>query len=70
MNDAPPPVVVITGAAHGLGRAVAAQLAGQGHRALISARDGHAAARAADELGDAVTPLPALDLRDAAPPPW
>ena len=49
-----PTVVLVTGAARGLGRAVAAQLAGQGHRVLISARDGEKAARAADELGDTV----------------
>ena len=61
-----PTVVLVTGAAHGLGRAVAAQLAGQGHRVLISARDGEKAARAADELGDAVSALQALDISDPA----
>ena len=60
----PRPVALVTGAAHGLGRAVAEQLARDGHRVLISARDGHAAARAADELGDPVTALPSLDITD------
>jgi NAD(P)-dependent dehydrogenase (short-subunit alcohol dehydrogenase family) len=58
------PVALVTGAAHGLGRAVADQLAGHGYRVLISARDGLAAAGAAQELGDAVTALPGLDITD------
>ena len=59
-------VVLVTGAAHGLGRAVAEQLARQGHRVLITARDADAAAHTAKELGPAVTALPALDITDPA----
>jgi NAD(P)-dependent dehydrogenase (short-subunit alcohol dehydrogenase family) len=59
-------VVLVTGAAHGLGSAVAEQLARQGHRVLITARDVDAAAHTAKELGPAVTALPALDITDPA----
>jgi len=59
-----PPVALITGAAQGLGREVAAQLARRGHDVLITARDADAARAAADELGENVTALPALDITD------
>jgi NAD(P)-dependent dehydrogenase (short-subunit alcohol dehydrogenase family) len=58
------PVALVTGAAHGLGREVARQLAERGHAVLVSARDPAAAARTAEELGTNVTALPALDLTD------
>jgi NAD(P)-dependent dehydrogenase (short-subunit alcohol dehydrogenase family) len=55
---------LVTGAAHGLGREVARQLAERGHAVLVSARDPAAAAQTAEELGASVTALPALDLTD------
>ena len=58
------PVALVTGAAHGLGREVARQLAERGHAVLVSARDPAAAAQTAEELGASVTALPALDLTD------
>ena len=61
-----PPVALITGAAHGLGREVAAQLAHRGHQVLVTARDADVARSAADELGENVTALPALDIADPA----
>ena len=61
------PIALITGAAHGLGREVASQLADQGHRVVITARDPRAAQQAADELGERVQALPvALDIADSA----
>jgi NAD(P)-dependent dehydrogenase (short-subunit alcohol dehydrogenase family) len=60
------PVALITGAAHGLGREVAAQLVRRGHHVLITARDGDVARSAADELGENVVALPALDITDPA----
>ena len=61
----PLPVALVTGAAHGLGREVAAQLARRGYHVLVSARDADTAKRAADEIGDGVSALPALDVTDA-----
>jgi NAD(P)-dependent dehydrogenase (short-subunit alcohol dehydrogenase family) len=52
-----PRVVLITGAARGLGREVARQLAELGHQVLISARDPQDAEQAAAELGVGVTAL-------------
>jgi NAD(P)-dependent dehydrogenase (short-subunit alcohol dehydrogenase family) len=60
------PVALITGAAHGLGREVAAQLVRRGHHVLITARDGDVARSAADELGENVVALAALDITDPA----
>jgi NAD(P)-dependent dehydrogenase (short-subunit alcohol dehydrogenase family) len=58
-------IVLVTGAAHGLGREVARQLAEQGRHVLISARDAEAAATAAKELGHGVSALPVgLDITD------
>ena len=59
-----PAVALITGAAHGLGLEVAAQLARRGHRVLVTARDAGTAKSAADQLGANVTALPALDVTD------
>jgi NAD(P)-dependent dehydrogenase (short-subunit alcohol dehydrogenase family) len=47
----PPLNVLITGAAHGLGREVAAQLAADGHQVLISGRDPDATTQAAADIG-------------------
>lgn len=59
------PLALITGAAHGLGREVARQLAAGGHHVLITGRDRGVAAAAADALGPGVTALPVdLDLAD------
>ncbi|MBW3659936.1 MAG: SDR family oxidoreductase [Actinobacteria bacterium] len=59
--------VLVTGAASGLGRAIAAAAAGAGWRVLLTDLDGDAARRAAAELAAAtgvdVRPL-ALDVRD------
>lgn len=62
----PAPVVLITGAAHGLGRELARQLAAD-HQVVISARDRQQAEATADELGGGVTALPVdLDIADPA----
>ena len=52
------PVVLVTGAAHGLGREVARQLAATGREVIITARDAAQAGRAAGELGPTVSALP------------
>ncbi len=60
-------MVLVTGAAHGLGREVARQLAARGRRVVIAARDAEAAAATAKELGDGVSALPVgLDITDPA----
>ena len=61
-----PAVVLVTAAAHGLGREAAAQLAHRGHRVLITSRDADTAKSAAGELGENVSALPALDVTDPA----
>lgn len=59
--------ILITGAAHGLGREVAQQLAEAGHHVIITARKADTAAAAADELGPQVDALAVdLDVTDAA----
>lgn len=58
------PLVLITGAAHGLGREVARQLAPH-HDVVITAREAQAAAEAAVELGVLAHPL-GLDIGDPA----
>ena len=66
-----PPVCLITGAAQGLGRAVAGALARRGATVLLSARDPAKAAAAATSLASAdagdLRPLPdGLDVADGA----
>jgi NAD(P)-dependent dehydrogenase (short-subunit alcohol dehydrogenase family) len=61
------PVVLVTGAAHGLGKEVARQLAAAGRQVVITARDAAQATRAAGELGPAVAALPVgLDVSEPA----
>jgi 3-oxoacyl-[acyl-carrier protein] reductase len=61
-------VALITGAAGGLGRAIAARLTADGCRVVIGDLDGPAAERAADELSRAGAPAIglALDVADEA----
>lgn len=60
------PVVLITGAGHGLGREVARQLAGAGRQVVIATRDPQHAQQAAAELGNDVTALSVgLDVTQA-----
>ncbi|MET8974858.1 SDR family oxidoreductase [Streptomyces sp. NPDC004539] len=54
---------LVTGANRGLGLAVAAELYSRGHRVLLAARDGDAAAKAAGTLGERAVPL-VLDVTD------
>src|SRR3954462_14630981 len=42
---------IVTGASRGLGRGIAAALAGAGHRTILVARDPHALAVAAQAIG-------------------
>ncbi|GAA2470357.1 SDR family NAD(P)-dependent oxidoreductase [Streptomyces longisporus] len=49
--NGPSPVAVVTGAARGVGRAVAGRLAGDGYRLVLGDVDGHGLHRAAAELG-------------------
>src|SRR4051794_5346335 len=50
---------VVGGASRGIGRAIAAELVGAGARVLLVSRGEEAVARAASELGDAVSSLAA-----------
>jgi NAD(P)-dependent dehydrogenase (short-subunit alcohol dehydrogenase family) len=56
---------VVTGAASGLGRAIAAELAGRGYRIWIADLDAGAAAAAARDLGEPAQAA-RLDVRDGA----
>ena len=59
-------IVLITGAAHGLGLEVARQLGADGHEVLVAARDPQAASTAAEGLtGVRALPVP-LDVADPA----
>jgi NAD(P)-dependent dehydrogenase (short-subunit alcohol dehydrogenase family) len=61
----PPRTVLITGAAKGLGREVARQLAAEGHHVLLAARRAADADAAAAELGERVDALGVdLDVTD------
>jgi NAD(P)-dependent dehydrogenase (short-subunit alcohol dehydrogenase family) len=57
-------VVLITGAAHGLGREVARQLVAAGHDVILSARDQQAAAKVAPQIGARALPVD-LDVTDS-----
>jgi NAD(P)-dependent dehydrogenase (short-subunit alcohol dehydrogenase family) len=46
-----PPVAVVTGAARGIGRAIARELVGRGYAVLVTDVDGPAVRRTADEVG-------------------
>jgi NAD(P)-dependent dehydrogenase (short-subunit alcohol dehydrogenase family) len=69
MNDPTNPVALVTGAGRGIGREVAAQLAGRGYDVILSARDPDAAVRVAAEVaehtGARVSAL-TLDVADPA----
>jgi NAD(P)-dependent dehydrogenase (short-subunit alcohol dehydrogenase family) len=52
MNDPTNPVALVTGAGRGIGREVAAQLAGRGYDVILSARDPDAAVRVAAEVAE------------------
>jgi NAD(P)-dependent dehydrogenase (short-subunit alcohol dehydrogenase family) len=59
------PVALVTGAARGIGKEAARQLAEQGYHVVLTARDEGRAAAAAEEIDGEVTPL-ALDVADPA----
>ncbi len=69
MNDSTNPVALVTGAGRGIGREVAAQLAGRGCEVILSARNPDAAVQAAAEVaertGASVSAL-TLDVADRA----
>jgi NAD(P)-dependent dehydrogenase (short-subunit alcohol dehydrogenase family) len=52
------PVALVTGASQGLGRALAAELAWDGWRVIVDARDGERLARAVAEMPGRVTAVP------------
>jgi 3-hydroxy acid dehydrogenase / malonic semialdehyde reductase len=63
MTATDPANAFITGAAGGIGRAIATALAESGRRVVIADLDGAAAGRLAEQLGEAAYPL-ALDVTD------
>jgi 3-oxoacyl-[acyl-carrier protein] reductase len=65
MHELTGKVAVVTGAAQGIGRAVASALAEQGARVALLDRDGDGVARAAAELGHGALAL-AVDVGDEA----
>jgi 3-hydroxy acid dehydrogenase/malonic semialdehyde reductase len=65
MNASKPGNVLITGAASGIGRAIASQLAAEGRRVVLADLDGDSVAEFARELGPAAVALQ-LDVTDRA----
>jgi len=68
MDVATPPVVLVTGASRGIGRAICAKLAAYGAQLVVVARDGDALQTLSTELVVAGAPAPmgaAIDLVDA-----
>jgi len=65
-NSAPSPIVLLTGAANGIGRATASELAGRGFRLMLMDRDGDALAGATERLqaAGAVVDGEVADVRD------
>lgn len=66
-----PPVVIVTGASRGIGRAIAIEFGHHGHACVLAARDGAALASVADEIHALGAPQPlciAGDLREAGQP--
>lgn len=57
------PLAVVTGAARGIGRAIAGRLASDGFEVIVLDRDGEAAAKAASEIGGAARAA-GIDLLD------
>jgi NAD(P)-dependent dehydrogenase (short-subunit alcohol dehydrogenase family) len=60
-----PQVSIVTGAASGIGRAIAAELVARGSHVVVADLDAVGAARAAGELGPLASPA-TLDVADAA----
>lgn len=65
MVGAMPTIAVVTGAARGLGKTIAAALAGRGHEVLVTDLDGEAAAATAAAIGKGAWAM-THDVRDPA----
>lgn len=65
MTDPASPVLLVTGASRGLGRAIVTAALDAGHRVVATARDTGALADLRDTYGDAVLTVP-LDVTDPA----